>query len=215
MDETQRPISFDTKNKEAEELLKDLRHPHIFVLGCIMDRQIAAPRAWIIPYKIGVEAGGFQFKYFERLSENCIAKIFNEKKLHRFNSVQTKNFYSGICRIKEKYDGDASRIWAGNPRSATVVRRFLEFPGVGVKIATMAANILVRKFKVPMKDYSSIDISPDVRVKRFFKKHGLLREEASNEELIYLARELSPEFPGLLDLPAWQLGAPGAGRKNV
>ncbi len=57
-----------------------------------------------------------------------------------------------------------------------------------------------------LKDYSSIDISPDVQVRKFFIKNGLLREGASNEELIYLAREIYPAYPGLSDFPAWEGG---------
>ncbi len=207
-------VPFKTGDEKAEELLNDLqRHPHIFLLACLMDRQIDARLAWIIPYRIGQEAGGFEFGHFERLSEKRIAEIFERQKLHRFNKTQPQFFYAAIQDIREKYSGDASRIWAGKPRSATVVRRFLEFAGAGVKIATMAANILVRDFKVPMADYSSIDISPDSRVMRFFKEHRLLRQEGTACELIYLARELNPEFPGLLDFGAWQGGAAAAVRE--
>jgi len=71
----------------------------------------------------------------------------------------------------------------------------------------MAANILVREFKLPMADYSAINISPDGRVMRFFKAHALLRKEGTIDELPYLARELNTEFPGLLDIAAWRGGA--------
>ena len=84
--------------------------------------------------------------------------------------------------------------------------RFLELEGVGVKIATMAANILARDLKVPFSDYHSIDISPDRHVRRVFARLGLAREEAPDAELIYRARSLSPEFPGLLDLAAYEIG---------
>lgn len=71
-------------------------------------------------------------------------------------------FFDAIQLIHKKYKDNASNIWKDKPKSATIVRRFLEFNGVGVKIATMAANILAREFKIPMQDRICIDISPDV-----------------------------------------------------
>ena len=70
----------------------------------------------------------------------------------------------------------------------------------------MAANILVRHFKVPVSDHYSIDVSPDVQVKRAFTRLGLIGEGASNEVIIYRARELNPEYPGVFDVAAWELG---------
>jgi len=87
-----------------------------------------------------------------------------------------------------------------------VVFRFLQFHGVGPKIATMAANILARRFKVRFSDYTAIDISADVHVRRVFRRLGLVRSGATPDEVIYKARALNPEFPGILDFAAFSIG---------
>ena len=115
-------------------------------------------------------------------------------------------FYSAVQRIAEEYSGNASRIWRDKPSSATIVRRFMEFNGAGQKIATMGPNILVRDMKISVSDKYSIDISVDAQIRRTFKRLGLVRENASNEELIYRARELNPEYPGIFDLSLWEIG---------
>jgi len=70
----------------------------------------------------------------------------------------------------------------------------------------MAANILAREFKIRMKDYICIDISPDVHVKRVFKRLKFISKNASNEELIYCAKELNPKYPGIFDSSSWEIG---------
>lgn len=195
--------------KEAEKLLHDLRnHPHMFVLGCIMDRQITAEKAWLIPYSFGEQIGGFEFKQFYELDQKAVISTFKRISEHRFPNKMAPFFYSGIQRIQTQYDGDASLIWKNprNPSSALVIRRFLQFEGVGVKIATMATNILARTFRVNMSDLSSIDVSPDRHVKKFFVHHQLIGPDASPTEIIYLARELNPEYPGIIDKFAFEWG---------
>ena len=204
-----------TKNPEADELLNNIKnYPHAFVLACIMDRQIKAERAWLIPYEISKEIGGFKFPKLLKLSLAQIKNIFKRRNLHRFNDTMAENFYFAIQRIYDNYNEDASNIWKDKPRSAAVVKRFLEFKGVGVKIATMAANILAREFKIPMKDYICIDISPDVHVKRVFRRLGFISKEGDNDELIYSARELNPEYPGIFDLSCWKIGRNWCHPKN-
>jgi endonuclease III len=196
-----------TKNKESDKLLNNLKDfPHAFVLACVMDRQIKAEKAWSIPYKILEEIESFELLRLLKINQRDIIEIFKRKSLHRFNEVMGKNSYLAIRKIHNNYQDDASNIWKGNPRSATVVRRFLEFNGVGIKIATMAANILARDFKVPMEDYINIDVSPDIHVMRVFKRLGFISKDASNDELIYCARELNPMYPGIFDLSCWEIG---------
>jgi hypothetical protein len=202
-----RQVDFKTGVEEVEQLLNDIEHhPHMFVLACVMDRQIPARKAWIIPFEVGTEIGGFEFQDFLRLSPKRLERIFADKCLHRFNAKMAKHFYEAVQWIHTQYADDVSLIWANNPKSAAVIRRFLEFKGVGVKIASMAANLLVRYFRIPMTNYSSIDISPDRQVRKYFIHHRLIRKEASNEEIIFLARELYPKFPGILDVGAWRGG---------
>ena len=195
-----------TGDADADELLNDLKnYPHAFVLACIMDRGMKAEKAWLIPYKIYKEIGDFKLSQLSRLSLDDFKKIFRKKNLHRYKEKMAEYFYLGLKKIQQEYKGDASNIWKNKPSSSTVVMRFLEFKGVGPKIATMAANILAREFKIPMKDYSCIDISPDVHVKRVFKRTGLIKME-NDDILIYCARELYPKYPGIFDWPAWEIG---------
>jgi len=171
-----------------------------------MERQIKAERAWLIPYEISEEIKSFEFSTLLRINQEDIIEIFERKSLHRFNKVMGENFYLAIQKIHNNYQDDVSNIWKSNPRSATIVKRFLEFDGVGVKIATMTTNILARDFKIPMKDHINIDISPDVHVIRVFKRLGFISKDASNDELVYCARELNPMYPGIFDLSYWEVG---------
>ncbi len=196
-----------TGNSEADSLLNNLsRFSHAYVLACVMDRQIKAERAWAIPYSISQEIGGFEFNKLLKLDLTTLRQIFKRKMLHRFNDIMAENLFYAIQLIHNKYQNDASNIWKDNPKSATVVRRFLEFKGVGVKISTMAANILARDFKIQMHDKICIDISPDVQVKRVFIRLGFISKNASNDGLIYCAREFNPEYPGIFDFSAWEIG---------
>lgn len=193
---------------EADQLLNDLdSHPHAFVFGCIVDRQMKTEKPWLIPFRLAETLGDFAFSTLSSLTLQDVTTLMTEPEpLHRYPEEMSKNLFSAIGRIGEKYSGNAAAIWRGRPSSAEVVARFLEFRGVGPKIATMAANILAREFKVPLSDYYYIDVSADVHVCRVFRRLGLIDADASREVLVYRARALCPEFPGLLDSPCWHIG---------
>lgn len=206
--QTPKQIIEFTGIEDADTLLNDLDlHPHAFVLACIMDRQVRAERAWLIPYKISQTLQGFSIEHLSKLSMKKVNQLMSQpESLHRFVDKMSKLFYLAIKRIENKYEGDASRIWRGKLASAEVVYRFLEFDGVGPKIGSMAANILARDFKISFADYFSIDISADVHVRRVFSRLGLCSENPSVEQVIYKAKALHPEFPGIMDLPSWEIG---------
>jgi len=197
-----------TRDPDADALLNDLTcHPHAFVLACVMDRQMKAERAWLIPHRIGQKLGDFSMRTLTSLSRSNVRDLMAKPEpLHRFVDTMSGCFHSAVKWIVEEYSGDAALIWAGRPSSAEVVYRFLEFDGVGPKIGSMAANILARDFKIPLSDCFSIDISADVHVRRVFSRLGICPAGATVEQVVYKARALWPEFPGLMDLPSWEIG---------
>jgi endonuclease III len=179
-----------------------------------MSRQISDKKAWLIPSTV--------FEYFKtngidtlaRKTEKDYLELFKKKKLHHYSEKMASVFYRAVLDIKQKYKGNAANIWLNKPGSALVVYRFLEFDGCGQKIATMTANILARQFKIPLADYYSIDVSVDTHVKRVMVRTGLIPFDAKPEQIIYKAREINPDFPGLIDFSLWEIGTNYCKSKN-
>lgn len=193
--------------KESNNFVNDLEHyPHAFILACLMDKQIKAETAWKIPYKIYQLLGTFDIYELGKISLEEYINIFESNKLHRFNKVSAKIFYDAVHRIIDDFNGDVSLIWKGKPSSAKVVYELLKFNGCGLKIATMTANILAREFRIEFSDYYSIDISTDVHINRVMRRMGFVPKNADNSMVIYKARELNPEFPGIIDFSCWEIG---------
>ena len=201
------PILF-TGVPDADSLINDLKvYPHAFVVACMACKQIKAERAWLIPHQLRQRLGGLEFDHLRSQSLKRLRRAFRKpNSLHKFPDEMSKNVYFAIQRIADEHEGDAARMWLGEPSSAEVVLRFLAFRGIGPKIATMATNILARDFKIPFADYYSVDVSVDVHLRRVFTRLGLITKDATVAEVVYRARALHPPFPGLLDLPAWEIG---------
>ena len=195
------------EDKIQNDFLNDIENtPQAYVLGCLMDRQMKSERAWSIPYRIKSIIGRFDIDNLASLTLDEYKNIFDSNNLHRFNDTMAGVFHSAVNDIKTKYNGDASCIWSNIPSSAKVVYEFLQYKGCGKKLATMAANILARQFKVPFSDYYSVDISPDVHILRVMRRTGLVDANADLDSVIYKARELNPEFPGVIDFSCWEIG---------
>lgn len=205
---TEKPFANVGKNKDELQstVFNIKKYPHLFVLGCLMDKQITAERAWAIPLKVCKETNKWSVDELSTITKEEIIDLFETNHLHRFNKGMAEIFVLGVKKIKEQYGGDASRIWRDNPTSAEVVYRFLEFKGAGIKIATMAANILQRDFSVPFSDLSAIDVSPDIQVRRVLYRLGLIEDENNVNMAVYMAKAINPEFPGLIDYPCWLWG---------
>ena len=194
---------------EIDDAINNIKdYPHLFVLACLMDKQIDANRAWAIPVIVCKELcqNDFRFDALQKLSLEQLKAFFNDRKLHRFNNGMAEVFYKAIQRIQDVYDGKANNIWEGDNPSALVISRFSSFHGCGPKIATMATNLLHRIYGVTYTDYSALDASPDVHVCRVLYRLGQLDQTDDTDAVIYRAREINPIYPGLIDKCCWNVG---------
>lgn len=196
-----------TKNNKWNDLLNDLdNHSHLFLLACVGDKQIKEERAWSIPMIIAEEIGGFEFEKFYTLSKDDFKDLFSQNSLHRFNNDVSIQYFEAVQKIANQYNDVAKNIWRTTNSSTVIQSRMLEFNGVGQKIASMTVNILLRSFKENIEDKQWIDVSVDRHVIRVFKRTGIVREEATKEEIIWRARELNPKYPGVFDLATFTIG---------
>jgi endonuclease-3 len=200
------PVVFSGE-RSADALLNNLeQYPHAFVLGCVLDRGDKIERIWQIQYQMSRRIGSFEIYTLRDLSLRDIHDhMISPAPLHHWFNKMSVIFYEGVQRIAHVYEGDASRIWTGQPSCREVVSRFREFSGAGQKIAAMAARILVFDFKIPLSDYSGLPIPPDRHVQRVFYRLKLIRQNAEPDEIVDRARSLHPDCPGMLDA-AWEIG---------
>lgn len=127
------------------------------------------------------------------------------KALHRFPK-KLSSWMKGTCkRLVKEYAGDPRHIWNNTKSARLIEERLKEFPGFGQKKASMLINILANDRGFRNIDRTEIDISVDSLVRRVFLRTGLADFD-SKDDIIQVSRKLHPEFPGILDLPAWRIG---------
>lgn len=91
-----------TADPDANALIDDLDdHPHAFVLACVMDRQIRAERAWIIPHRFRKVLGDFEMRTLQKLTRPRIEAIMKNEELHRFPAIMSGGFHAAVKRIAQ------------------------------------------------------------------------------------------------------------------
>ena len=70
----------------------------------------------------------------------------------------------------------------------------------------MATNILIREYKIKVSDFEAIDVSVDSQVEKVMPRLGLVSQNPTKEEIIIKAREMNPEYPGIIDRTLWKVG---------
>ena len=198
--------------QENEAYLKNIeKYPHALVLVSLMDRGVKAEHVGVLPILIKKEIGSMRFEdIYNKLTKKHCDNIVVKKLHHRYGSKQAQYLRNAIERIHENFNSNISNLWNNKPSSSRVVAELLQFDGCGIKIATMITNLLHRHFNVEFSDYTGIDVSPDLQVIKVLKRTGLLplnlSGDLTKQLAIYKAKEINPDYPGIIDLVCWDIG---------
>lgn len=194
--------SFATEAADNELIDRD---PNAFLFGILFTQGIPAERAWAGPARLLERFGTLDPRIVASDPDGVRAAVQMAPMLHRFKEMLPRWIVSAATRLTVEYEGDAARIWAPGTSVPDVVERLSAFEGIGRKKAVMAAEILMRHFRVPLTGREHSTVAYDVQVRRVFLRSGLV--DADNRDAMEAAAaEFCPDTPGMLDLPAWLIG---------
>ena len=200
----------ETLKNSNDTLVKDtINYPISFVLCCLADKNVDAGIAWSIHSYIKEYSFDEMLKFDVKKWEKILLKTGYNRPYKL-----AEEYCNAINTIKVKYKGNVEKLWTESSSYAEIISKFLEFNGIGIKIATMATNLLKRYFGIEKNchDEHFMDISPDTHVRNIFKKLGFIDENISdnsdkeNKRIIYAARALNPNAPYALDYPCYIIG---------
>jgi endonuclease III len=160
----------------------------------------------MIPYNLFNALGHLDIKIISEMTWGDMCALFNQlPQKPRYPQKMATWTIQAARRILDEYDGRIENIWANHPRCVDVQERFEKFEGISQKKAAMLTETLVKKYNIELTDRSGLDIAADSLVARVFKRCGFIDRE--DKKLVVLkARELNPEYPGVLDRPCWLIG---------
>ena len=191
------------KYPEAVQLIHD--NSFAFISACCLDRGTKAEIIWTIPYWIYQQVNHYDPIKFRSMNFDQITSLFNHlPQRPRYTNDAPRTFHK-ICEIVvDDFSGDAENIWKN--RSAVDVKRILlDVHGVGSGIANMSLILIESAYKITFLDRVRMDIKPDVHTMRVLYRLGVSPAKIESEA-VSAARQISPEFPGLIDGPLWSVG---------
>ena len=200
-----------------------LQKANSFLVGVLFDQQVKANRAWDAAEWITLSIAEDPTAFW-----NCISNI-NETKLIGFmrfgwagnafhrHATKMARYLKGCAQvINTQYQGDPRKIWQNTRNISKVRDRFENLPGIGPALSRMAVLILVRNYgSIGGKSaLAQLDVKPDDLLKRVFRRSGLVPHNPSFDDYLKSARKLAPDFPAVLDAPAWEIGRNFCSPKN-
>lgn len=194
-----------TKDENADEFLR--QNPFAFLMAASIDRGALAEAVWQIPFLLKKKLGHLDPQALSQMSEDEMEGTLRQlNRQPRFPRQSARTIASLAKLVTDKFNGDAASVWKGR-EPLDVVETLQEIWGVGPGIAHMAVRILIDEFGYQPSPGSlrTIDVKADRHVARVFYRTGLTGVR-SEKACIEAARQLHPEFPGLLDWPAWEIG---------
>ena len=176
-----------------------------FLIGVAFDRGMRWQKAWRIPTEIDRQ-GCLDPALLISKSETELIELLEGLAVRpRYGAKQGARTLSDAAGLVcERFGGDAGAIWR-DASPAEVEKTLQEIHGIGAGIASMATRILRDDFGCFRGQERQIDVKPDVHLVRVFRRLGIIDDD-SQDEAVWTARRLNPEFPGELDWPAWRIG---------
>ena len=137
-----------TDSEEANELIA--QDPLALLIGFALDQQVTVQKAFEGPLVLRERLGTLDAA---RLAATDLEPVFRERPaIHRFPGAMAKRVHELAAHVRDRYDGDAARVWTDAEDSGGLRANLEALPGFGeMKVKALAA-VLAKRFGVALAE---------------------------------------------------------------
>jgi uncharacterized HhH-GPD family protein len=133
-----------TDSDEANELL--VSDPMALLIGFVLDQQVTVQKAFSGPLELRNRLGTLEPA---ALAAADLEPVFRVRPaIHRFPGSMAKRVHALAVHIRDRYDGDASRVWTDAPDAETLRAHLAALPGFGEMKIKALGSVLAKRFGV-------------------------------------------------------------------
>ena len=133
-----------TDSDEANALIAS--DPMALLVGFALDQQVPVPKAFAGPLALRERLGALDA---DTLASDDLEPVFRAKPaIHRFPGSMARRVHDLAVHVRERYGGDAARVWTDAQTSEELRANLAALPGFGeMKVKALGA-VLARRFGV-------------------------------------------------------------------
>jgi uncharacterized HhH-GPD family protein len=133
-----------TPSDEANALIAS--DPLALLVGFALDQQVTVMKAFAGPLALKQRLGAFDA---ETLASADLEPVFREKPaIHRFPGSMARRVHELAVEIRDRYDGDAARVWTEARDSAELRANLEALPGFGPMKVKSVGAVLAKQYGV-------------------------------------------------------------------
>ncbi|MEA2221159.1 MAG: hypothetical protein QOJ35_3785 [Solirubrobacteraceae bacterium] len=133
-----------TDSDDANALIAS--DPMALLVGFVLDQQVTVQKAFAGPLAIQERLGAFDAA---TLADADLEPVFRERPaVHRYPGSMAKRVHDLAVHVRDRYDGDAARVWTDAADAEELRANLAALPGFGpMKIKALGA-VLAKRFGV-------------------------------------------------------------------
>jgi uncharacterized HhH-GPD family protein len=133
-----------TESDEANELIAT--DPLALLVGFVLDQQVTVQQAFMGPLVLRERLGAFDAR---TLAAADLEPVMRERPaVHRYPASMAKRVHDLAVHVRDRYDGDAARVWEDAPDTATLRANLAALPGFGEMKIKALGSVLAKRYEV-------------------------------------------------------------------
>src|SRR3712207_3408186 len=135
---------FFTESDEANELIAS--DPMALLIGFVLDQQVTVQKAFSGPLALRERLGSLDA---DAIASADLEPVFREKPaIHRFPGSMAQRVHDLAEHVRDRYDGDAARVWTEAADADELRANLAALPGFGeMKVKALGA-VLAKRFGI-------------------------------------------------------------------